>query len=224
MRIAICDDMDIYLKELNEILTKFFQDKDEAIEIDEFSTGEDLVSVFAIGKYDIIILDIEMKELNGLQTAHEIRKLDKTVVIAFNTSYDRLSTSKYDIGSYTLMNKGQSLEKYNNQLKKMFDTYKLNNTTFHADCGDTPIKNIIYFKKSWGKVKMHTITGSHEISGTLDEIVLPGFAKTSKKHCVNMMFVDKIFDGILVLDSGENLPVKHDYYNMVKQVYMDSLL
>ncbi len=49
--------------------------------------GEALVYTYINGNcFDIILLDIEMKEMNGLETVKKIRKLDKDVIIIFITS------------------------------------------------------------------------------------------------------------------------------------------
>ncbi|MCM1008811.1 MAG: response regulator [Ruminococcus flavefaciens] len=56
---------------------------DEPHEIDEFSSGEELLESFEKGKYDVAILDMYMKKLNGVQTACDI---DNDIIVAFHTS------------------------------------------------------------------------------------------------------------------------------------------
>ncbi len=123
MKIAICDDMEMFLSGLHIILDDFFEKKKMDIEVDEFISGEDLLFGFSSGKYDIIILDIEMKTLNGIETAKAIRKLDDTVIIAYHTSHSDVY-SEYDIGSYLLMKKGQVLMQYYDQLDELLNASK----------------------------------------------------------------------------------------------------
>lgn len=223
MRIAICDDMDMFLETLHNILVEFFKNKVGEIVVDEFSSGEDFLETYTAGKYDIIILDIEMKKLNGLETAHEIRKIDKTVVLAFHTSYDCIYASDYKVGQYTLIKKEQPIQQYHRQLEKMFAIHKMNNTVFHADFGDVQVKNIRYFKKCFRKIIMYTCTGKHEVSGNLNDIVLPRFIRTHKNYYVNFLFVDRVSDGNIVMTNGEEILISYKYYNNVNECFMSFL-
>ena len=120
MRIAICDDVKIFLVQLKAMLIGYYPYKDVPLEIDEFSSGEELLKVFSADRYDAVILDVEMKAVNGLQTAHEIRKADELVTIAFHTSYNKLNLSDYEIGRYIHMEKGQSNKVYQEQFSELF--------------------------------------------------------------------------------------------------------
>lgn len=98
MRVAICDDMDIFLKKLRKQINIYCCDN-EFVQIDEFSSGEELLDHFEIDKYGRSNSGRRNEKINGLQTAHEIYRIDKGVVIAFHISYNSLHTAEYDIGS-----------------------------------------------------------------------------------------------------------------------------
>lgn len=204
MRVAICDDMDIFLKKLRKQINIYCCDNE--LQIDEFSSGEELLDHFEIDKYDAIILDVEMKKINGLQTAHEIHRIDKGVVIAFHTSYNSLHTAEYDIGSYELMGKSQSDDVYQGQLQKIFEECKVRNTMFHFSAGDMPLKKIKYFKKRWRKIAMYTVDGIYEISGKFDPLDLPKFEKIHRRYYVNPMFIDRFNFNKVIINGGMELP------------------
>ena len=105
MKFAICDDSTIFLMQLREMIQKSYPDESEPIEIDEFESGEEFLAAFSAGKYDAVILDVQMKELTGIQVAHEIRKTDNDVTIAFHTSYEQLNLEDYSVGAWTNVNK-----------------------------------------------------------------------------------------------------------------------
>ena len=66
MRIAICDDMQLFLDELHEMILKYCPEDLKPVMVDEFHSGEEFLESFSFGKYDAVILDIEMKQLNGI--------------------------------------------------------------------------------------------------------------------------------------------------------------
>jgi len=70
-KVAICDDEEIQVKKVDDFLMKFSMKSDVEFKISRFSCGESLVQEYADNKspFDIIFLDIEMNELNGIQTA-----------------------------------------------------------------------------------------------------------------------------------------------------------
>ena len=65
MKIAICDDEKIFLKKMNNLIVSNYANPDKLI-ICEFESGEQFLSQFKANQFDVIILDIEMKELTGL--------------------------------------------------------------------------------------------------------------------------------------------------------------
>lgn len=80
MNIAICDDEPVFLKELYKKLTDM---KIPDCRIHEFTSGKELLKLYVKGMYEVVILDVEMPDLNGLQTAERIRQIDKSVIISF---------------------------------------------------------------------------------------------------------------------------------------------
>lgn len=73
MNIAIVDDEPVFLKQLHNRLREM---KLPDCEIHEFTSGRDLLSFYVKGMYEVIILDVEMPDLTGLQTAERIRQIE----------------------------------------------------------------------------------------------------------------------------------------------------
>ena len=87
MRIAICDDENIWINHIEEYIKKIKSIYNE-IEYDVFISGESLLSHYNNEDiYDIVILDIEMNGMSGIDTSNAIRDKDPAVIIFFLTSY-----------------------------------------------------------------------------------------------------------------------------------------
>lgn len=96
LRIAICDDMSEFLLS-TKIQLEQWKDKPEELIIELFNNGDSLIEAHIANPYDIIFLDVLMPLLNGIETASEIRKHDRSVKIVFLTS-----TSAFAVDSYTV--------------------------------------------------------------------------------------------------------------------------
>lgn len=87
MRIAICDDEQNYRNLITKYIRFYFQEHLLDLKYDEFSSGEELL--LSNKKFDIVFLDIEMNELNGIQTAKELNKRNKKTIIFIITAYQK---------------------------------------------------------------------------------------------------------------------------------------
>ena len=87
MKIAICDDDSLVLQELSELLNQYRAQNHSQLEYDLYSCPLELVSQFEKGThYDIVLLDVFMPGINGIQCAKDIRTMDNFVKIIFLTS------------------------------------------------------------------------------------------------------------------------------------------
>ena len=86
MKVAICDDNINHISIIENYINKF---KKTAVECDAYTSGEELVYSYRDKKerYDVIFLDMEMEQLNGIETANLIRDMDEHVIIVFVTSH-----------------------------------------------------------------------------------------------------------------------------------------
>lgn len=107
IRIAVCDDEDYYKSKIQNKLNDYFLTKDILYKIDVYDSGVHLLEVGErIKDYDIVFLDINMQELDGIETAKEIRKYSNDVFVVFVTAFISYSPEGYRVGAirYLLKN------------------------------------------------------------------------------------------------------------------------
>ena len=83
MNIAICDDDLLYMNQVKEMIEKWGKEHHEDVSIYLFNHGDALINSYQKSHIEVILLDIIMPLLNGMETAHEIRKNDSVVKIIF---------------------------------------------------------------------------------------------------------------------------------------------
>ena len=96
MRIAIIDDDRQIYKHLQ---TCFGELLGSAAELTYFPSGEDFLRIWQPGAFELIILDIFMDGINGMDTAREIRKSDTDVRIVFSTTSNEFASESYEVGA-----------------------------------------------------------------------------------------------------------------------------
>ena len=105
MRIAICDDEVAVLSSLSDFINKTYRDINLLTE--QYSSGETLIR--AIEKqgmsYDLLFLDIEMDDIDGIQVAKKVHALLADMYIVFITSHDEFAMTGYEVSAFRFLTK-----------------------------------------------------------------------------------------------------------------------
>lgn len=93
LRVAVVEDETEYRGLIQEMVGRYAKEYDLQIQITAFQDGRELVQNYH--KFDILLMDIEMPHLNGMEAAQKIRELDKEVVIVFITNMAQYAIKGY---------------------------------------------------------------------------------------------------------------------------------
>ncbi len=232
MKIAICDDEQLFLNKLKQEISEILVDYD--YEIMEFNSGEDFLSTYKEQEYDIIILDIEMNGINGLDTAREIRKTDRSTVIAFLTSYESFAVQGYEVKAERYILKQQPSNMYRDQLTSLFREYRLKHKMFVYNnvnkAFSARLSDIQYFEVYVRTIIVHVFDGDNKTFnyyGKLSELeelyVSDGFVRAGKSYLVNISNIKHIDkDGMYMLN-GDFISMGRSVRTKVVEAYMDYL-
>ena len=101
IRIALVEDDPAYVEQLTSYLREYEKESKERISVQRFSDGEDIVTGYR-ADYDIILMDVEMRFMDGRSAAEAIRKMDTEVVIIFITNMPQYAIQNWTISSFLL--------------------------------------------------------------------------------------------------------------------------
>lgn len=102
MRIAIAEDEKRYSDQLQEQLQRFGADNHIEMQLFPFQNGAELLEHFRSG-WDMILLDVEMPVMNGMDTARAIRQIDPEVLIMFITNMAQYALNGYEVQAFDYM-------------------------------------------------------------------------------------------------------------------------
>lgn len=98
-RILIADDEPIERMVISKTIQDYFGDE---IELYQAENGREAINVFKEKDCQIVLMDISMPGINGLDAAEEIRKTDRICSIIFLTAYDEFDFAKRAIKVHAL--------------------------------------------------------------------------------------------------------------------------
>lgn len=228
MKIAVCDDEQVFVYKTINFLNSLVADTDTC-DIFPCSSGEELLDKHNSEQFDIIFLDIEMNGINGMNTAREIRKKDKKVIIAFLTNYQEFAAEGYEVNAYRYIVKNQPEYIYEKQFKSIFEEYSQNHKYFEIPSKGIVarifLRDICFFEILNKNVTVHTITGKHEYFGKLSdaEKQLKNdllFIKSHKSYLINIAQIESINKSDIVMKNNEKALLSRNYRKKVVDSYI----
>ncbi len=211
MKVAICDDEQAVLNDVAVCVKNY---KNEIFEIQTFLSGESLVS--SLEAFDIIILDIDMGGMNGIETAKSIRAKDKKVKIIYLTSYTDYTIFAFAVHAFAYLMKPV----IESELHKQFDealAYRFNTEESKMEFKATQgilrkrTSEIIYFEYQNRMVLAVTTKEpfflKKKITDVFREMEAYHFAMPHKSFVVNLYHVKAIRGNDIVLSNDQRVPL-----------------
>ncbi len=171
MKIAICDDESYWREELSELLKKYSRLRKAEIYTTYFRDGASLFD--SSQKFDIIFMDYQMEELDGIETARQLRAQNNSCTIIFVSAYPSAALDTFEVNAFRFIAKPIDREK----LFKALDDYRANaelerSLLFRTHNGTVCIKesDIIYCESDKRHTIIHTADETYEILINIKEI------------------------------------------------------
>ena len=226
MRIAICDDEKNIRELIGDKVTKQYPEA----EIIFFSSGEELL--LADKNIDLLFLDIQMSGRNGMDTARELRKKDKNVILIFVTAVEEYVFQAFDVGAFHYIVKPINEAKFIDVLRKAVDELDskrkdVNETEeryLMINSGGVHTKvifdDIVYAEIFNRKIVIHKLNDTIEYYGKmsdLESLAGDNFFRPHRAYLVNFKYVEKYDASTVYLENGSVLMAKQNYPEFVKR-------
>ena len=200
IRLALVEDDELYRSQLREYIDKYSAVSGEKFTVTEFSDGDEIALGYK-AVYDIILMDIEMKFMDGMMAAEEIRKVDTEVIIIFITNSPQYAIKGYAVGALDYVLKPVPYFAFSQQLQKAVNQLAKRTRHYLAVSVDGGMRRLdaatIYYIESEGhRVHFYTEDGDFSAPGALMalEEKLTGrlFARCNSGYLVNLAQVSGV--------------------------------
>lgn len=214
MKIAICDDDWHMQQTLRLFIDQTYQDLDMLV--DGFTSGEALLA--AVQKqsqpYQLILLDIEMRGIDGIETAKRLRKLLPDCYIIFITSHDEFALTGYEVAAFRYLVKPVQPEKLTEAISAVRAELS-DHITLHVEDGPVEallrVKDIYYIEAQDKRVRVVLKDTTFSDRRGIDEIerALAGedFFRVHRSYLINFRYVARLDKNEILLVSGEQIPL-----------------
>ncbi len=217
LRLAICDD----LPEEREALLALLEQAPIATVCAQFANSEELLEAFRPGGFDLLLMDIYMDGMTGVEAVRKIREMDETIPIAFTTT-----STEHTLESYRL-----SVLKYLEKPVRQKDINDLLHLVkLQRDSAPRLLSELFYLEQKAHHVFLYRRDGGTlQLYGKLSDLLpqLEGqpFFCPHKSYCVNLAFVRGINEEYQCYEmaDGKNVPVSRPNRSKAKRAYEDFL-
>lgn len=230
VNIVICEndknDQEFVKAKVVEIL----DDLDIEYEIKVYNSGDDLLEGY--DKYtDIILLDIQMDGLDGMETARKIREFDDNVEIIFITSFVEYALEGYEVNAYRYLLKPVKDENLMTSLINCLNDRNFVKRSIVIKEGDTRIKislkDIMYIEVQGNDITVHTLKDTYRTKGTMSnfetEINSDMFVRCHKSYLVNLEYIKSIKRYTSILVNDEEVPLSRNKYKEIKDRFFEMI-
>jgi DNA-binding LytR/AlgR family response regulator len=227
IHIAICDDNKIFCSQLNSFIQRFNKDNNINCEVNIFSSGIELLCQYT-DEYKIIILDIEMYGMNGIETALEIRKKNQKVIIWFLTVSESYVMEGYKAEAYKYLIKPLTYEEFSKEfsdsIRWMEEKYvspivvEYKNEIFNLEADDILFIEVFGHKLIY-HLQEEAITTIDTLKNIEVELRKSNFLRIHRSYLVNLKKV-KTFNKIeVIMQNNERIPISKYKEKEFKEAY-----
>lgn len=228
INIGICDDELFMRKELTEMVSGFFRNENMEVTIMKFSNGNSLLQYSK--QLDIIFLDIQMQDLNGMETAKTLRSQNYKGFLIFVTVMEELVFHAFEVRAFDYLIKPVEHYRFTHTMKRLLsDMQNCVDTNLLVrrgnECRIIPFDDIVYCEIINRKIFLHL--GRQEVIDYYDKIQnlekkLDGrFFKCHRSYLVNLKCLKGYKNGLAYLNTGETIPVSRlrneEFSNVILQ-------
>lgn len=226
IRIAVVEDDEQQRERLEQYLRRYESENNVRFQITSFADGIDILDDYA-SQYHLIFLDIQMKMIDGLETARKIRERDDGVILYFVTNLSQHATEGYDVDakgylikpiSYHIL--ARQLDKVCRELERKEERFLLLSNS--REMLRIPLKNIYYIESIGHYIEIHstteTITVHIPLRDVEEKLAARQFFRCSNGVIVNLEYVESISQHDVIV-AGQRLSVSRPR----KKPLMDAL-
>ncbi|MDR2546798.1 MAG: LytTR family DNA-binding domain-containing protein [Lachnospiraceae bacterium] len=235
IKIAICDNEQHDIQKTEGLLEEILAERHIWFEIDTYLSSMELCRDMKRAiDYDMIFLDIRMKQMNGLEVAKAIKEAGGNAQLAFITAFDEYSKDGYKVNAVRYLLKNELEQLLPECVEAMLDRLKAKSRviTYKFQEGRRKIvtEQISYVECRTPQLTFNfreNDTPPHHLRAKLDaverDLSLCGFIRIHKSYLVNARCVKEVKNYSALLETGEKLPIPRMKFHNVKTYFLETI-
>lgn len=236
LRIAYCDDESVQLKYM-EVLIKEWAEKNK-IEYSFLgfqSTKKFLFENEGNYPFDLVLLDIDMEEMDGMKLARRIREYDNKLPIVFITNRKEYVFEGYEVNAYRYLlkpiNEDKLSEIFNGIITMCEKEKRYIIEKQEGELTKIALEDIVYLEANGHYLSINTVKDTLVVKKSLQDEIRAicsdgqslfetGFVSTHRSFLVNLKYIDKVLRVECVLSNEEIIPISRSSYREVNEAFI----
>lgn len=230
MKIAICEDNAFMADILKGYIIDFLNSKEMIFTIEVFDTATKFNA--STETFDLLFLDYELPDSNGMEIAKNLRKTNNKTTIIFTTSFSEYVFQSFEVDTFRYLVKPICKEDLENAMTAFINNFeqysKIDIPTDGGDVVFASLPEIMYIETSgrYTTVRLNSTSyvSTKPLSAFQAEINSFKFYRTHRTFLVNMKYIAEIHGNTIILTNGEKVSISrrnlstfnHAYFNYLK--------
>lgn len=227
-KIAICDDCESDRSYVSALSSKWAARTSADVSVKEFTSAESFLFSYAeCCDYDILLLDIEMGQMDGVTMAKQIRRVNETVQIVFITGYSDYISEGYEVAALHYLMKPLEEQKFFSVLDRAAEKLRKNEKVLTLETGGEMVRVPIYHIR-WADVRGNYVTvhakEEYTVKMTLGELFEQldnRFYRVGRSAIVNLTCISRVTKSDIHLSDGTKIPLPRGAYEGVNRAIIE---
>lgn len=214
MVIGICDDENVIRDKIEKICINETKKYCEDVVIQKYSDGREVLEK----DFDILILDIEMEDVDGIVVKNYFQKRKKDTIIIFVTSHNEMMSQAFGVNVMGFVAKSyldnQLQVMLDGAMKRVMNTVSIEGVDSRKVCyiQTEHIYNILHLEN---ETEVSVRCSSADLEKMLEVV---GFIRVHRTYIINMAYVDHIKDKTVLVNKRE-IPVSARLKSRLRKEY-----
>ena len=227
--IAICDDEINIASSLKNQVEQFFSESEHTAEVSTFSSAEAFLFDYEENNaYDILLLDVEMKNMDGIQLAKKLRRDGFNGEIIFITSHFEFCGEGYEVDALHYLIKPVSVSKLNEVIGKAVEKLLVEPPSVIINCDGETVKlyerDIIYIEAYLHYITIYTEKNVYRVKeniSSFEKKLSNTFYKTHRSYLVSLKHITRIARTSVTVKGNKELPLSRGKYDEINRAFIE---
>lgn len=227
VKICICDDSSEERAFINVLVREWSRQTGTDVSVSEFPTAEAFLFEYEDLVPDVLLLDIEMPGMNGVELAKRLREGNKLIQIVFITGFSDYIAEGYEVAALHYLLKPVSPQKLFSTLDRALEKQETDGRNIVLET-TTETVQLLLCEIRYIEVIKNYITvyaeGSYTVKRTLKEIereLDERFLRVGRSYIVNLHFISRVTRSEIFLRGGASVPLPRGAYEKVNRAVIN---
>ena len=228
LKVAICDDEQSEIEYLNSAVSLWAGQNSHHCEIASFFSAEAFLFEYSgNNSFDVLLLDIEMSGLSGIELAKQLRREGDHSEIIFVTSHYEFYGEGYEVDALHYLIKPIEKEKLFAVLAKAAERLTVAPLSFVISCDGEAVRlyerDVLYVEASLHYILIRTIEREYRIKENLSAFakrLSEDFYQAHRSYLISLKHIVRISRTSVMLDGGYEIPLSRGKYDDINRAFI----